>query len=266
MTCSQRGASAALPLFQPPFVGGGCPLAWPIIAINNVLSFVDVPNDTALQGVAPSINPPAGQFSKFQTSLVGVSSTQLPGRCPCGPGNPGSNSGYASMPYCTVVYPWSWNSTYSSTARSGGVSQYAMLYPAYPGNGTGGVTIENINGMPQTPPSVSCTATPNTLWPPNSKTVLVTVSGTITPGTQAIPSGDTIYGVIDSYGQAQPSGSIALAAGGSYSFRVSLVAARNGDDRDGRTYTIVVGARDMVGNIGSCSAAVTVRHDQGNQI
>jgi hypothetical protein len=57
---------------------------------------------------------------------------------------------------------------------------------------------------------------------------------------------------------------IALGAGGSYSFGVSLIAARNGNDQDGRTYTILVSSKDTSGNVGSCSAVVTVPHDQGN--
>ena len=89
----------------------------------------------------------------------------------------------------------------------------------------------------------------------------MTVSGIITPGTSGLVSA---YGVIDEYGQIQPSGSIVLGAGGNYSFEISLIAARNGNDPDGRTYTIVVGAKDKMGNIGSCSAVVTVPHDQGN--
>lgn len=115
--------------------------------------------------------------------------------------------------------------------------------------------------IPPTPPSVSCTATPNTLWPPNGKSVSVTVSGSVTAGTSALVS--TAYAVSDEYGQVQPSGSIALGAGGSYSFGVSLIAARNGNDHDGRTYTIVVSSEDILGSVGSCSAVVTVPHDQG---
>lgn len=130
------------------------------------------------------------------------------------------------------------------------------------GSGAGGITITGLNGLPQAAPRVTCTATPNTLWPPNGKPALVTVSGTITPGTQVIPSGGTGYAVADEYGQVQPSGNIALGVGGAYSFGVSLIAARNGDDQDGRTYTIAVGAKDNIGNIGSCSAIVTVPHDQ----
>jgi virginiamycin B lyase len=117
---------------------------------------------------------------------------------------------------------------------------------------------------PPTPPSVSCRATPNTLWPPNGSSVPVTISGSVTAGTSALAPGGTGYTVSDEYGQVQPSGSIALGAGGSYSFAISLIAARNGNDKDGRTYTIVVSSQDISGKVGACSAVVTVPHDQRN--
>jgi hypothetical protein len=115
---------------------------------------------------------------------------------------------------------------------------------------------------PPAPPSVTCTAAPDTLWPPNGSSVPVTVSGTVTAGTSALAPGGTGYTVSDEYGQVQPSGSIALGAGGSYSFAVSLIAARDGNDLDGRTYTVVVNSQDVSGKVGSCSAVVTVPHDQ----
>jgi virginiamycin B lyase len=129
---------------------------------------------------------------------------------------------------------------------------------------SGSYKIGQVVLTPPTPPSVSCTATPNTLWPPNGGSVPVTVSGTVTAGTSALAPGGTGYTVSDEYGQFQPSGSIALGAGGSYSFAVSLIAARNGNDKDGRTYTIVVNSQDISGKVGSCSSLVTVPHDQGN--
>jgi len=93
--------------------------------------------------------------------------------------------------------------------------------------------------------------------------VSVTVSGTVTAGTQAIRPGGTTYAVIDEYGQIQPSGTITLGAEGTYSFGVWLIAARNGIDLKGRTYTIKLITTDQIGNVGSCSAVVTVPHDQG---
>jgi probable HAF family extracellular repeat protein len=147
----------------------------------------------------------------------------------------------------------------------------AMMTNAYGINDSGQIVGQYVDSSgighgflatPQRPPSVTCMATPNTLWPPNGKSVVVTVSGTITSDTTIPPGGNT-YAVIDEYGQVQPSGSIALSADGSYSFGVSLVASRNGNDQDGRTYTIVVSSRDTNGNNASCSAVVTVPHDQG---
>src|SRR5262249_2150539 len=100
-------------------------------------------------------------------------------------------------------------------------------------------------------------------WPPNGKSVSVTVSGSITPGTQVIPPSGTTYAVIDEYGLVRPSGTVTLGANGSYSFTIQLEASRNGDDLDGRQYPITVRARDKVGNVGSASTVVTVPHDQG---
>ena len=87
-------------------------------------------------------------------------------------------------------------------------------------------------------------------------------AGTMLAGTSALVS--TTYSVIDLCGQDQPSGVITLAAGGNYSFAVPLIASRNGNDMNGRTYSIFVRANDSIGNVGTCSAMVTVPHDQGN--
>jgi hypothetical protein len=43
-----------------------------------------------------------------------------------------------------------------------------------------------------------------------------------------------------------------------------LGADRDGNDQDGRKYTITVTGQDKAGNIGTCSTAVTVPHDQEN--
>jgi hypothetical protein len=102
------------------------------------------------------------------------------------------------------------------------------------------------------------------LGPPNGNSVPVTVSGGVSPGTQPLSSGGTTYTVIDQYGQDQPSGSFTLDEGGSYSFQGPLIAARNGYDPNGRTYMIVVVSPDAIGNVGTCSTAVTVPHDQSN--
>jgi hypothetical protein len=119
-------------------------------------------------------------------------------------------------------------------------------------------------GMDILPPEISIAATPDTLWPPNGKLVPVTVSGTITDKDSNVDAITATYDVKDEYGLIQPSGQITtLDASGRYSFRIQLQASRNGNDRDGRRYTITVRAVDDEGNAGSATAIVIVPHDQG---
>jgi len=47
-------------------------------------------------------------------------------------------------------------------------------------------------------------------------------------------------------------------------FTISLQASRNGNDKDGRHYTITVSAGDFAGNLGVTAAVVIVPHDQGH--
>lgn len=194
------------------------------------LNFFDSPDDPLL---------PQGGYMGFTTRLVGVLGTSNPNNV--GP----------------LLYRWSWISTYNDS--TGGAQ--AVSSAPVDGSGTGGVTITSINGVAQTPPSTTCTATPTTLWPPNGTLISVTVSGNISAGTSALTT--TSYAVHDEYGQVKPRGSITLGPTGSYTFAVPLIAARNGDDPDGRTYTINVTGSDKIGNVGACSAVVTVPHDQG---
>jgi hypothetical protein len=116
-----------------------------------------------------------------------------------------------------------------------------------------------------TPPVITVSATPKTLWPPNGQMVPVTISGTITDTDSSVdPNTPPAYAVKDEYGLIQPSGQITtLDASGRYSFTIQLQASRNGSDRDGRHYTITVRAVDDEGNEGSATAIVTVPHDLG---
>lgn len=113
-----------------------------------------------------------------------------------------------------------------------------------------------------TPPAVACSANPSVLWPPNGKSVPVVVSGTISDSGSGLDFGTAIYRVTDEYKQVQPSGSIAVNANGTYSIHLSLIAARNGNDTDGRQYSVSVAIKDKAGNLGSCVAPVDVPHDK----
>jgi hypothetical protein len=111
---------------------------------------------------------------------------------------------------------------------------------------------------------VSVSVNPASLWPPNGQAVQVTVSGTISDSLSGVDPSTASYAVVDEYGLVQPSGPVTLGAGGSYSFTISLQASRNGNDSNGRQYTITVSAKDLAGNVGSAATIVTVPHDQGH--
>jgi len=61
----------------------------------------------------------------------------------------------------------------------------------------------------------------------------------------------------------QPTGAITVAANGSFTVNVPLVAARHDADANGRKYTIVISAKDNAGNETSAPVIVIVPHDQG---
>ena len=182
---------------------------------------------------------PPGSYLRFTTRLVGV----LFGSQPSQP-----------------LFEWSWIDNFNGL--SGGIARLNSDIQVDSGSGTGGILVTAIDGVPQTPPAVSCRATPDSLWPPNGKSVSVTISGSITAGTLDLDPNGSQYTVSDEYGQIHPTGNIAVSPLGTYSLTVPLIAERNGDDADGRTYAVNIRAKDTVGNEGSCSAVVKMPHDQ----
>jgi uncharacterized repeat protein (TIGR01451 family) len=106
----------------------------------------------------------------------------------------------------------------------------------------------------RTAPVVSVTADPNTLWPPNKKMVDVTISGSATDNTSGI--GSTTFTVIDEYATISPTLS-------GFNTTIQLQAWREGNDKDGRVYTILVTAKDMANNEATSSTKVICPHDQG---
>jgi hypothetical protein len=119
------------------------------------------------------------------------------------------------------------------------------------------------SGGDSSAPIVTASA-PATLWPPNGKTILVKVRGRITDSGSGIDLSSARFAVTDEYGVVQPTGPIAIAADGTYTVNVALVASRQGNDREGRRYSIAISANDHSGNVGSASTIVTVPHSQGH--
>ena len=108
--------------------------------------------------------------------------------------------------------------------------------------------------IPAIPPGVTCTATPGIWPPPVGSPYSVSVLGTVTLGSAPIVLAS--YGVVDQYSQIEKTGSLGLGPmGGAYSVWIPLPA---GHAQPGQRYSIVVGAKDAFGDIGSCIAVVTV--------
>jgi hypothetical protein len=114
-----------------------------------------------------------------------------------------------------------------------------------------------------TPPSITVSTTPASLWPPNGKMVAVTVRGTINDADSGVDASTAHVAVTDSYGEVSPNGPLSIAADGSYAITIPLPASRTGSDLGGRTYTITVSVSDQAGNAAAMFAIVTVPHDRG---
>jgi len=106
-----------------------------------------------------------------------------------------------------------------------------------------------------TAPDVTASANPSSA-PKRPQPVTVTVSGSATDSLSGI--GSASFNVIDEYGVTQPSGSVTVQANGSYSFTLSLPATKNGSDKNGHLYTIIVTVADRAGNSSSATRTVTI--------
>jgi hypothetical protein len=120
----------------------------------------------------------------------------------------------------------------------------------------------------RTPPSISCSANPSTLFPPNHKLVPIRVT---------VKTSDNLSGVagfkllaVTSSEPAQTSGSgntdpdIQDWQIGTPGVSGLLRAERSGSG-NGRTYTITYQAQDVAGNAANCRTTVLVPHDRGNR-
>lgn len=118
--------------------------------------------------------------------------------------------------------------------------------------------IVTANFMAETIPPVLTVnqANPSTLWPANGTMMNVTISG------NAVDAGSGLkavsYTVADEYNKLNSTGTAVADNTGNFSFSVSLEAARNKNDINGRIYTITVTAVDINGNAGQKSVLVTV--------
>lgn len=111
-----------------------------------------------------------------------------------------------------------------------------------------------IIGIDRTAPAVTVTATPNILWPPNKKMASVRIDGSVAEETSGVAS--LIIILEDEYGVYN----LRVPNFGSV---IQLEAWREGDDPDGRYYTITATVTDNAGYQSNATAWVIVPHDMG---
>jgi PASTA domain len=123
-------------------------------------------------------------------------------------------------------------------------------------------------GIDKTAPTISCSASPAILQPPNGRLVPVEVAVTLNDGLSG-PSGFRLVSATSSEGEA------ALGAGdrpddisgfelGAPDTSGALRAKRAGAGR-GRVYTLEYEGADRAGNVARCAAQVSVPHDSGRR-
>lgn len=111
-----------------------------------------------------------------------------------------------------------------------------------------------------TPPTLSVTLSPGTLWPPNDK--LLSITAAVTTRDDYDPSPEIKLESITA-NETLAADDIQNAQFGTDDKQFSLAAKRAGTNQAGRIYTVTYSATDASGNKATASATVTVPHDQG---
>jgi hypothetical protein len=111
-----------------------------------------------------------------------------------------------------------------------------------------------------TPPEFELSVTPDILWPPTHKMVLITPSWTVSNETNAPPDVSLVSVVSsegdDTIGDGHTTDDIQIGEDGS----IYLRSERSGLGNE-RVYTITYEAVDNCGNVAVCSATVSIPHD-----
>jgi hypothetical protein len=121
-------------------------------------------------------------------------------------------------------------------------------------------TVQGIN-IDKTPPNVSCSASPNILWPPNHKLVPINVSVNVSDSLSG-PAGFVLTS-LTSNEPDDPQSAIQGFFIGATSINGLLRAERLGSG-NGRIYTFIYTGMDRAGNSAACNTSVSVPHDQGH--
>ena len=110
-------------------------------------------------------------------------------------------------------------------------------------------------------PSVQLTADPSVISPPNGRMIDVSINGTGADSGSGLA--EVSYVVTDEYGMPLSIGTRTLSgATANWAELLAVEARRNGNDRDGRLYTIVATITDVAGRTSTATVTVVVLHDR----
>ncbi|HEY0170982.1 MAG TPA: family 10 glycosylhydrolase [Pyrinomonadaceae bacterium] len=113
----------------------------------------------------------------------------------------------------------------------------------------------------KTAPTLSLTATPDTIWPANNQPFEVTLNGAGSDATSGLAS--VTYVVTDEYGAPLSIPARALAGtSADWAEALTVEASRRGGDRDGRLYRVTATVTDQAGNTTNAAADILVPHDR----
>jgi len=134
------------------------------------------------------------------------------------------------------------------------------------GTGPGSIATATIK-IDATAPTVTCSASPSSLWPPNHKLVQVTTTVSVDGGVSG-SAGATLTKATSSepdkgLGDGDTANDLQDWQIGTADTRGSLRAERSGTG-PGRTYTLTYTGADRAGNTATCATLVKVPHDLGD--
>ncbi|MDQ3686049.1 MAG: family 10 glycosylhydrolase [Acidobacteriota bacterium] len=114
----------------------------------------------------------------------------------------------------------------------------------------------------KTAPTIQISANPSVIWPPNGKTVVVTITGSASDMVSGLAG--VSYVVTDEYGTPLSIPSRTLSGNtATWTDTLGVEARRDGRDKDGRLYRVTAIVTDVAGNTASASTDIVVLHDQG---
>jgi len=173
--------------------------------------------------------------------------------------------------YLTVDQPTAEESLTISVPENTSEGTYDAKFRTYLRSNDGAVPVEisltlDVAEQQSCEPPVfsDITAQQTTFKAKNNKPFLVSFAGQVsTP--EGCPLTDSWYQLSDEYGELDKNAKVLINDDGSFEASISILASRDGKDKDGRLYTVVFGAANEAGNGESGVTSIVIAHDNGKK-